>query len=134
MPAQIQVKPLPESTRPGRWPSEKVTDFGFRAIHLMTAVAKEAIHARYGTTRAFPIPRLSNGGRQALMEAQRFPADYDGISRERPANYCLISHQVVFGICRCHARRCSYNPREQASAIAQASTPPVTAGRVSDEY
>jgi feruloyl esterase len=67
---------------------EKVTDFGYRAIHVMTDVAKAAIERRYGRRpeRSY-FGACSNGGRQALMEAQRFPEDYDGILAGAPANY-----------------------------------------------
>jgi hypothetical protein len=66
---------------------EKVTDFGYRGIHSMTQVAKAAIKAFYGRIpqRSF-FGSCSNGGRQALMEAQRFPEDYDGILAGAPAN------------------------------------------------
>jgi hypothetical protein len=67
---------------------EKVTDFGYRAIHLTAGVAKETIRAYYGEApRRSYFNSCSNGGRQALMEAQRFPADYDGIVAGAPANY-----------------------------------------------
>ncbi|HYT18981.1 MAG TPA: tannase/feruloyl esterase family alpha/beta hydrolase, partial [Candidatus Polarisedimenticolia bacterium] len=67
---------------------EKVADFGYRGIHEMTRVAKAAVKAYYGkdTQHAY-FWGCSNGGRQALMEAQRFPEDYDGILAGAPANY-----------------------------------------------
>ena len=66
---------------------EKVVDFGHRGIHEMTRVAKEAVHAFYGKTpqRSY-FAGCSDGGREALMEAQRYPADYDGILAGAPAN------------------------------------------------
>jgi len=67
---------------------EKVVDFGYRAIHETADKAKAIIRAFYGEApkRSF-FSSCSNGGRQALMEAQRFPADYDGIIAGAPANY-----------------------------------------------
>jgi feruloyl esterase len=66
---------------------EKVIDFGYRAVHEMTAVAKQLIAAYYGRTAKFSYWNgCSTGGRQALTEAQRFPADYDGIIAGAPAN------------------------------------------------
>lgn len=67
---------------------EKVTDFGYRAIHEMTLAAKSAIRAFYGNAPQYSyFGSCSNGGREALMEAQRFPEDYDGIIAGAPANY-----------------------------------------------
>jgi hypothetical protein len=65
---------------------EKIADFGYRAIHLMTVDAKAVIGAYYGkgAERAY-FASCSNGGRQGLMEAQRFPGDYDGILAGAPA-------------------------------------------------
>ncbi len=67
---------------------EKVVDFGHRGIHEMTRVAKETVHAYYGKAqqRSY-FAGCSDGGREALMEAQRYPADYDGILAGAPANY-----------------------------------------------
>jgi hypothetical protein len=66
---------------------EKVKDFGWRAVHLMTERAKEIIAAYYGKpqNKAY-FDACSDGGREALMEAQRFPEDYDGILAGAPAN------------------------------------------------
>jgi feruloyl esterase len=66
---------------------EKLIDFGYRAVHEMTVKAKAIIAAYYGDG-----PKLSywngcsSGGKQGLKEAQRFPADYDGIVAGAPAN------------------------------------------------
>lgn len=67
---------------------EKVTDFGYRAIHEMTLAAKAAIKSFYGDSpkRSY-FGSCSNGGRQALMEVQRFPNDYDGVLAGAPANF-----------------------------------------------
>jgi feruloyl esterase len=59
---------------------ERIKDFGFRAIHLMTVRGKEIAKAFYGehADKAY-FAGCSTGGQNALMEAQRFPDDYDGI-------------------------------------------------------
>ena len=67
---------------------EKIVDFGYRAIHEMTQTGKAVTQAFYGDEpkRSY-FANCSNGGRQGLMEAQRFPQDYDGILVGAPANY-----------------------------------------------
>ncbi len=66
---------------------EKIVDFGYRAVHETAVVAKAVITRYYGSapSRSY-FSSCSNGGRQALMEAQRYPADYDGIIAGAPAN------------------------------------------------
>jgi len=66
---------------------EKVKDFGWRAVHLTRLRAGEIIAAYYGKheNKAY-FDSCSDGGREALMEAQRFPTDYDGILAGAPAN------------------------------------------------
>ena len=66
---------------------EKLTDFGYRAVHLMTVAAKLLIAAYYGDgPKLAYFQGCSSGGRQALMEAQRYPQDYDGIIAGAPTN------------------------------------------------
>jgi feruloyl esterase len=66
---------------------EKVIDFGYRAVHETARVSKSIIHAYYGKdTGQSYFNGCSDGGREALMEAQRFPDDFDGIIVGAPAN------------------------------------------------
>lgn len=59
---------------------EKLIDFGYRSVHGMTVAAKALIAAFYGDgPKLAYFEGCSSGGRQALMEAQRYPDDYDGI-------------------------------------------------------
>ncbi len=62
-----------------------LNDFAWRAVHTMTEVGKQAAAAFYGRphTRAY-FQGCSTGGRMALMEAQRFPGDYDGVIAGAP--------------------------------------------------
>jgi Tannase and feruloyl esterase len=66
---------------------EKIKDFGWRAIHLTAQTAKQITDAFYGkpADKSY-FDSCSDGGREALMEAQRFPDDYDGILAGAPAN------------------------------------------------
>jgi feruloyl esterase len=67
---------------------EKIVDFGNRAIHEMTSTAKSVVDAYYGKAPDHSyFASCSDGGREALMEAQRFPYDYDGILAGAPAYY-----------------------------------------------
>ena len=75
---------------------EKIADFGYRAIHETALAAKKIIAAYYGNMPQHSyFNSCSNGGRQALMEAQHFPTDYDGIIAGAPANYW--THLVTAG-------------------------------------
>jgi len=65
----------------------KIDDWGWRAVHVMTATAKLIVRAYYGRMAAQSyFVGCSTGGHQALSEAQRFPADYDGIVAGAPGN------------------------------------------------
>jgi hypothetical protein len=101
---------------------EKVTDFGYRGIHKMTEIAKVAIKAYYGNNPKHAyFEGCSNGGRQALMEAQRFPEDYDGIIAGAPANFW--THLLTKALADAQTTTldpASYIPASKLPAIAQA--------------
>ena len=65
---------------------EKVKDFGWRGVHDMTVEAKALAGAFYGKGPEHSyFTACSDGGREALMEAERFPGDYEGILAGAPA-------------------------------------------------
>jgi feruloyl esterase len=64
---------------------EKVIDFGWRAVHETAEASKAIIAAYYGGAPKFSyFNGCSAGGRQAMQEAQRFPADFNGIIAGAP--------------------------------------------------
>jgi hypothetical protein len=66
---------------------ERVRDYGWRAMHLTTLAAKTLSAGFYGhPVEHSYFASCSNGGRMALMEAARFPDDYDGILAGSPAS------------------------------------------------
>jgi hypothetical protein len=101
---------------------EKVIDFGYRGIHEMTRVAKAVVEAFYGSSaRHSYFSGCSDGGREALMEAQRYPEDYDGILAGAPANYW--TRLVTIGVTDTQALTMkpeSYIPPKKIPAIAHA--------------
>jgi len=66
---------------------EKVIDFGYRALKETTEAARAVLRAYMGSAPARSyFVGCSDGGREALMEAQRYPEDFDGIVAGAPAN------------------------------------------------
>src|SRR5262249_47617009 len=101
---------------------EKWKDFGWRATHLMTIFSKALINAFYGdpASRSY-FSGCSNGGQQALMAAQRFPYDYDGILGGAPAFNRTHLHTVAlveYGAT--HASAMSYIPATKFDVVNQA--------------
>jgi feruloyl esterase len=66
---------------------ELVVEFGHRSVHTTTVTAKAVVAAFYGVAPARSyFLGCSTGGRQGLMEAQRYPEDYEGVVAGAPAN------------------------------------------------
>ena len=65
---------------------ERLVDYGYRAVHEMTVKGKAITAAFYGNqARLSYFTGCSAGGRQALVSAQRYPEDFDGIVAGAPA-------------------------------------------------
>jgi feruloyl esterase len=102
---------------------EKLTDFGYRAVHEMTVKAKAIVSVYYGNA-----PKLSywngcsSGGREGLKEAQKFPADFDGIIAGAPANYWthLVSQSIWVGQA-VHQEDASFIPQSKYKLIHDAA-------------
>jgi feruloyl esterase len=98
---------------------EKVIDFGYRAIHETAVAAKAIIATYYGVEpKKSYFNSCSNGGRQALMEAQRFPSDYDGIIAGDPANFAThLSVAEIWNLQALALDPASYIPASKLPAI-----------------
>jgi feruloyl esterase len=101
---------------------EKLIDFAYRGVHEMTVAAKAIIIANYGNKLLDSyFNGCSTGGRQALMEAQRYPADYNGIIAGAAASY--TTHMTIGQLWVGRAVQqdeASYIPSEKYPAIHKA--------------
>jgi feruloyl esterase len=102
---------------------EKVADFAYRAVHEMTAGSKAIITTYYGDGPQHSYWNgCSTGGRQAMAEAQRFPADYDGIIAGAPANYVTkLQGSQVWTSAVTHKNEAGYIPPAKYAAIHKAA-------------
>lgn len=93
---------------------EKIADFGYRAVHLTALLSKAVVKTYYAKPqeKAY-FDACSDGGREALMEAQRFPEDYDGILAGAPANNWV--HMLTNGLAL--AQSTSRDPAAYISAM-----------------
>ncbi len=75
----------------------RIIDYGYRAVHRTAEVTKLLIAAYYGRPPEHSyFIGCSNGGREAMMEAQRYPADFEGIVAIAPAyNFLAIATTFV---------------------------------------
>jgi feruloyl esterase len=66
---------------------EKFVDFAYRAEHQMASEAKALIHSFYGQDARYSYWNgCSGGGREGLLQAARYPDEFDGIIAGDPAN------------------------------------------------
>ena len=67
---------------------ERAADYLYRSKHVVTVAAKGIIAAYYGRPASHSyFSSCSNGGRQGLLEAQRYPDDFDGLVIGAPWNF-----------------------------------------------
>lgn len=71
-------------------------DFAYWAVHVSTSVAKTIVKAYYGKPQEYAYHYgCSTGGRQALLSAQLFPYDFNGIVAGAPAHRQFHRKSVV---------------------------------------
>jgi feruloyl esterase len=94
-------------------------DFAYRGVHLTALAAKALLKVYYGQApkRAY-FSGCSDGGREALMEAERFPQDFDGIAAGAPAMNFQVQNTFY------HAWMYTVNHRADGSAILTAAQLP----------
>ena len=102
---------------------EKYVDFGYRAVHEMTAKAKAIVEAFYGAAPTHSYWNgCSQGGRQGITEAIRYPDDYDGIIAGAPAIAHMQLHAIRLALNMfVHRTADSYIPPEKYPVIHRAA-------------
>ena len=98
---------------------EKLVDFGYRSVHETAVQSKATITAAYGNgPRLSYFNGCSGGGRQAFMEAQRYPTDFDGIIAGAPGyNRNDQSFQLVLASAATHKDEASFIPQPKLKLL-----------------
>jgi hypothetical protein len=99
---------------------QKVIDYGFRATHLTAVIAKEIVNSYYKKNAEYSYYVAgSAGGRQGMMEFQRFPDDFDGYLISAPVYNISAVH--MWGIWKAQALSGDgYIPPEKIEPLAKA--------------
>lgn len=102
---------------------EKLVDYGHRAVHEMTVQAKALITAFYGDAPKLAVWNgCSTGGRQGVIEASMYPADYDAVIAGATPVMTPRLHGVRLQFNRMvHRTSDSYIPPEKYPAIHEAA-------------
>ena len=102
---------------------EKVVDYLYRAKHVTTVAAKAIIAAYYGQAPSHSyFSACSNGGRQGLIEAQRYPDDFDGLIIGAPWNVQSHSNAGLIWNTQAFAAPGAAIPAEKLPAITSAGS------------
>ncbi|MEK1943179.1 MAG: tannase/feruloyl esterase family alpha/beta hydrolase [Pseudomonas sp.] len=95
--------------------AQKRADFAHRAVHLTAVAAKKLIQQFYGQPQQYAyFTGCSDGGREALMEAQRYPQDFNGII----AGAAALNFQVQNGLYHPWQVRANQGPDGKAILLA----------------
>jgi hypothetical protein len=99
---------------------QRIRDFGHVGVHDMTVASKAVIAAYYGQDPAYSYWNgCSTGGRQGLMEAQRYPDDYDGVLAGAPViNFPEMQTGQIWGQVAMLERADAVAPCTFATALA----------------
>jgi feruloyl esterase len=91
-------------------------DFAYRGVHVTALVAKALIAQFYGQPPRWSyFSGCSDGGREAMMEAQRYPSDFDGIAAGAPAFNFLVQNSFYHAW---NARTVAPDPKSGAVLVA----------------
>lgn len=78
--------------------AQKRSDFAYRVQHITALAAKELTRVFYGQDAAYSyFNGCSDGGREAVMEAIRYPGDFDGIVAGAPAMLFTVQNTLHHG-------------------------------------
>ncbi|MBV7538689.1 tannase/feruloyl esterase family alpha/beta hydrolase [Duganella sp. sic0402] len=78
--------------------AQKRADFAHRGVHLTALAVKKLIRAYYGQAARYAyFNGCSDGGREALVEAQRYPDDFNGIIAGAPAMNFQVQNSLYHG-------------------------------------
>jgi len=95
-------------------------DFAYRGVHLTSVASKALIAKFYGQAPKFSyFSGCSDGGREGLVEAQRYPADFNGIAAGAPALYFTVQNSFY------HAWQAASNTGADGKSVLIASRLPI---------